>query len=85
MTTQTVLPVGGIAGAWRGEMRETSRLGTLLARLRLRLETWQIYRSTYQELQMLSDRELDDIGISRWGIRTIAREAAAMEVANRQG
>ncbi len=39
---------------------------------------WQDYRSflrTKAELQALSDRELADIGINRWMIDDIAREA----------
>ena len=76
MTTHSVFPVGGIAGAWRGDLRETSRLGSLVASLEHRWATYQTYRATVEELQMLSDRELNDIGISRWDIRRIAREAA---------
>jgi uncharacterized protein YjiS (DUF1127 family) len=77
MTTQSIFPVGGIAGAWRGDLRETSRLGALVASLEHRWATYQTYRHTCEELEMLSDRELNDIGISRWDIRRIAREAAA--------
>ncbi len=76
MTTQTVFPVGGVAGAWRGDLRETSRFGALKARLEHRWATYQTYRATLDELRMLSDRELDDIGVNRWDIRRIAREAA---------
>lgn len=83
MTTQSVLPFGGTAGAWRGEIRDTSRIDTLLAHLRQRYQSWKIYRSTLEELQMLSDRELDDIGISRFDVRRVAREAADMEIADR--
>lgn len=79
MTTQSVFPVGGTAGAWRGEIRDTSRLETLLTRLRERFQTWKIYRRTLDELRMLDDRELDDIGIHRADIRRIAREAAELE------
>jgi uncharacterized protein YjiS (DUF1127 family) len=78
MTTQSIFPVGGIAGAWRGDLRETSRLGALVASLGHRWATYQTYRHTCDELEMLSDRELNDIGISRWDIRRIAREAAEL-------
>jgi len=61
----------------------TSRLDMLLARLRQRYAAWKIYRSTLDELHMLSDRELDDIGVARADIRRIARETAEMEIANR--
>ena len=83
MTTQTVFPVGGIAGAWRGEIRETSRLDALLNRLQRRWDVHMTYRRTVDELQQLSERELNDVGISRYDIRTIARDSATFEVANR--
>ncbi len=35
------------------------------------------YRDTVRELSILSDRELDDLGISRFQIDSIAREHAA--------
>jgi uncharacterized protein YjiS (DUF1127 family) len=34
------------------------------------------YRETVRELSLLSDRELDDLGISRFQITSIAREHA---------
>lgn len=33
------------------------------------------YRRTRAELAVLSDRELDDLGLSRWDIDRVAREA----------
>jgi uncharacterized protein YjiS (DUF1127 family) len=38
---------------------------------------WRKYRSTYDELMSLSNRELDDLGISRADIPSIARRTAA--------
>ena len=35
------------------------------------------YRDTVRELSLLSDRELDDLGISRFQIDSIAREHSA--------
>ena len=35
------------------------------------------YRETLRELSQLSDRELDDLGIGRFEIDTIARQHAA--------
>lgn len=32
------------------------------------------YRQTRRELSSLSDRELDDLGLSRWDIDRVARE-----------
>lgn len=40
--------------------------------LKLRLERYRAYRATRRELMQLSNRELDDIGISRWQIPGIA-------------
>lgn len=37
---------------------------------------WRIYRNTLNELRELSDRDLNDLGISRASIRTIALDAA---------
>ncbi len=82
MTTQSVFPVGGTAGAWRGDLHETSRLGALLRGLQRRLSAHSLYRQTYDELQLLSDRELNDIGIARCDIRKIARESAESVLAH---
>ncbi|HYF56760.1 MAG TPA: DUF1127 domain-containing protein [Salinarimonas sp.] len=43
----------------------------ILARIRAYLR----YRETVQELSRLTDRELDDIGLSRSEIDTVARAA----------
>ncbi len=80
MTNQMTLPVGGVAGAWRGESRDTSRFGHLMAALRRHLAVRRTYRRTYEELLALNDRELDDIGIARHDIRRIARETAEYAV-----
>jgi len=36
---------------------------------------WRRYRETYNELMRLSNRELNDLGISRADIPTIARQS----------
>lgn len=36
---------------------------------------WRRYRETYNELSRLSQRELNDLGISRGEIAAIARQA----------
>ena len=36
----------------------------------------KIYRTTLEELRRLSDRELDDMGFSRWQIEKVALNAA---------
>jgi len=37
---------------------------------------YKMYRENMRELERLSERELDDIGISRWNIPTIAMQSA---------
>ena len=48
----------------------------LLARARNSLAAYRTYRRTLSELEVLSDRELRDLGLSRLSIRDIARESA---------
>ena len=43
--------------------------------LRGRWATYRSYRNTLNELSMLSDRELSDLGMSRSSLRSIALEA----------
>jgi uncharacterized protein YjiS (DUF1127 family) len=35
-----------------------------------------LYRRTIRELNLLTDRDLADLGVSRWDIPALAREAA---------
>lgn len=42
------------------------------------LKKLRIYRRTYNELSGLSDRDLADLGISRYDISRIASDAAGM-------
>ena len=44
--------------------------------LRARFTRYQAYRTTKSELEALSDRELEDLGLSRAMIRRIAYHAA---------
>lgn len=46
----------------------------LFARLRKVLADHRAYLATFKELNALSDRELDDIGLSRLNVREVARE-----------
>lgn len=48
-----------------------------VAALLARLNAYVRYRQTVRELSKLSDRELDDLGISRWEIGAVARRHAA--------
>ncbi|MEM8823849.1 MAG: DUF1127 domain-containing protein [Pseudomonadota bacterium] len=52
------------------------RLGSRLATLRADWAKWRQYRKTVNELSALSTRDLDDLGIARGMIRSIALEAA---------
>lgn len=49
--------------------------GSLFERLRADWARWQEVRAVERELSRLTDRELDDIGISRLSIPEIARSA----------
>jgi uncharacterized protein YjiS (DUF1127 family) len=42
-----------------------------------RYQRWRRYRTTVRELQNLSTRELNDLGLSRGDIHRVARQAAA--------
>jgi uncharacterized protein YjiS (DUF1127 family) len=48
-----------------------------VAAIMARLNAYARYRQTVRELSKLSDRELDDLGISRWEIVAVARRHAA--------
>ena len=76
MTTQSIFPVGGITGTWRGDLHETSRFQALVARLQRRFAAYNLARQTYEALQRLSDRDLHDIATARCDSRTRARDPA---------
>lgn len=63
----------------QGEALIPARLRAAISVLR-ELREWRartaMMRRTYRELSRLSDRELADIGISRWQIADIARRSA---------
>lgn len=43
-----------------------------------RVTAWRRYRAAVRELQQLTDRDLQDLGISRYDIDHVARESAGM-------
>lgn len=47
----------------------------LVARIRTWFAEWRMYRRTLGELQGLSRRELDDLGIAEADLQRVAREA----------
>lgn len=53
-----------------------ARVADLLNGLRARRAQYSVYRTTLRELQNLSERELNDLGINRANIRSIAYQAA---------
>ena len=54
----------------------TTRVADLVGDITLRVQRYKTYRRTLEELEMLSDRELADLGISRSMLRAIAYKAA---------
>lgn len=56
------------------------RLHVVFAGLRASLRRRAVYRQTIAELKSLSERDLGDLGISRYDINRVAREAAAAKV-----
>lgn len=48
----------------------------LVDSVRTRIDQVRVYRQTVRSLSELSDRDLQDLGLSRAMIRAIAREAA---------
>ena len=55
--------------------RSANRAG-FLGGLTKRVQRYRTYRQTLDELQSLSDRELDDLNISRHSMRALAYRAA---------
>jgi uncharacterized protein YjiS (DUF1127 family) len=51
------------------------RMSATIATLMADFANYLAYRKTVSELVKLSNRELDDLGINRWGIKSSAIEA----------
>jgi uncharacterized protein YjiS (DUF1127 family) len=67
-----------VAGYERDANQDQRRwLAGWFGRISAWAERQRRYHSTVAELRALSDRELSDIGIGRWQIAELAREAAA--------
>lgn len=54
---------------------ETSAAGGILARVSNAIANYKLYRRTIGELQSLNNRELQDLGLSRFSIRQVAYDA----------
>ena len=79
MTTSMVNHYRGIAGTAPRSSAGEANLG-LLGGIVMRLSSWvgeqRRYRQTMNELSALTDRELDDIGMSRGDIEAVAERCA---------
>ena len=60
----------------RAQSALAQRFDALMIDLRARLARRRVYRQTVNELAVLSDRELADLGLHRSEIRRIAWQAA---------
>jgi uncharacterized protein YjiS (DUF1127 family) len=60
-------------GCWR---QETSRKGIIMNVARS-FNNWRKYRQTVTELGRMSSRELQDLGINRADIHSVARQSVA--------
>jgi uncharacterized protein YjiS (DUF1127 family) len=58
------------------ELGLRARLSGLLDGLAARYAQYRLYRTTYDELNRLSDRELADLGLHRANIASVSLEAA---------
>lgn len=54
---------------------ENAQIAKAIAIVNLKMMRNKVYRDTYNELYRLSDKELNDIGITRCDIHSIAMEA----------
>ncbi len=52
------------------------RFSGLLAQVKTMIARRAVYNQTVRELYVLTNRELADLGLSRYDIETVAREAA---------
>ena len=55
---------------------ENTGLGGLISGISVRMSQYRTYRRTLEELEVLSDRELADLGLVRGQIPSIAYRAA---------
>lgn len=53
-----------------------SKFTNLIVALTVRYSQYQTYNNTLRELESLSERELNDLGLNQHALRAVAREAA---------
>jgi len=63
-------------GFYRFEDRLVQRMRASFDEARRQHRMRQVYRQTYDELNALTERELDDLGLARGDISGVARDAA---------
>lgn len=64
----------GLSGARKSLERKDLHMSFKL--IGQRLANWRRYRAAVRELSLLSDRELADLGLSRYDIEMVARQSA---------
>lgn len=57
---------------------QPSRTAALMDAISLKLRQRKAYRQTFNELHMLTQRDMGDLGICRGDFRRLAREAAEL-------
>lgn len=67
-----------ITGSAAPSLGLARRVADFADRLRQARKAREVYRQTFDELSVLSDRDLADLGIARASIADVAREAARM-------
>jgi len=54
----------------------TRRKHTMVKMIAEKVNAWRRYRTSVRELSRLTDRELNDLGLNRYDIETVARQTA---------
>lgn len=58
-----------------GTVATAGENGSWIERIRKSIFDYRLYRKTLEELDSLSDRELNDLGLSRIVLKDVARQA----------
>ena len=58
-----------------GTVATAGENGSWIERIRKSISDYRLYRKTLEELDSLSDRELNDLGLSRIVLKDVARQA----------
>jgi uncharacterized protein YjiS (DUF1127 family) len=64
------------AARWSLNSAEPRKDQPMFETLKTRITNWRKFNRTVAELNALSNRELDDLGINRHDIKSVARQAA---------